>query len=241
MTALTLITSALRSIGVAATGETLTSDEATDGLARLNEWIDAMGAEGLTIFKQLRTAHTLTATTASYTIGTGGVINIARPVQIDRANLVIDTAATTPTEVPIAVFTDQQWAAISQKTLTAALIQGIYYDYGWTAGLGIIYPWPIPTVSTIQLVIYTPVALTELATTATTFTGPPGYLRFYRTNLAVELAPEYGVSVPDTLLEAARESKAAVKRMNTRLSDLAIDPLWARTVGWYDITTDGPP
>jgi hypothetical protein len=239
MTALELITSALRSLGVAATGEAVSSDEATDALARLNEWIDAMGAEGLTVYQRLRTATTLTAATASYTIGTGGVINIARPVQIDRANLVLDTTATTPTEVPITVYTDQQWQSISQKTLTAAQPQGVYYDYGWTSGLGILYPWPIPTVSTTQLVIYTPVALTELATTATTFTGPPGYIRFYRTNLAVELAPEYGITVPDELREAAAESKAAIKRMNFRLTDLAIDPALLPRQAWYDINTDG--
>lgn len=237
MTGLQLISAAMKTIGALAAGETPSSEEASDCLLRLNDLIDNWATQRLTIYYQLRTTKTLTANTTSYTIGTGGAINIVRPTLIEAAGLIIDTTATTPTEIPIEVFTLQQWQAIAQKTLTAALSRGIFYDYGWTSGLAVIYPWPIPTVSTTQLVLYTPQALTAM-TLAGTYTFPPGYARLLRMGLARDIAPEFARPWTGDLQALYEESIGDVKRANIRLTDLSVDRALLPRTGFYDLYTD---
>lgn len=229
MTGLALIQDALKAIGVLGAGETAQPEDTADGLSRLNSLIDSLGTQRQTMYKVLRTTQTLTANTASYTIGSGGAISIVRPTIIERAGLIIDTTATTPVEIAISIYTDQAYARDVLKTLTSPLAGGIYYDNGWTAGLGIIYPLPIPTVSTTQLVLYTPQAVTEFADLVTDYTFPPGYQRFLRTNLALEIAPEYGRMPSPLLIEQAADAKADMKRLNHRLVEMAMP---AGITGW---------
>ena len=106
------------------------------GLDTLNNWMDSLGTDRLSIFHLVRTVHTLSGSTASYTIGVGGTINIARPMWVQNASLILDSGAATPTEVPIQVFSDDEWAGVSQKTLSGSQPTGIWFDHAWTAGLG---------------------------------------------------------------------------------------------------------
>lgn len=200
--------------GLARPGRTASTEELADGLVRLNNMIDAWGVQRLTMYQLLRTVEPLISGQASYTVGTGGNIPIVRPDQIDYARLIIDTSADPVTEIDLTVWTDQQWAAISQKELTNPLVQGIYYDRGWTAGLGIIYPWPIPDVGTTELVLYTKQALTAFADLTTVYTFPPGYVEALQYNLALRLAPEFGGLRDQATMQLAREALGLIKRAN---------------------------
>ena len=243
-TALDVITGALQDLGQVQAGEALDADDAVDAFSALNDLADALSAERLWLYTIGRTAHTLVSGTASYTIGSGGVINIDRPIWIDRAGLILDTTASTPVETPIAVYTDVEWALVRSKTLAGSPAQGIYYDHSWSAGLGLISPWPVPDVATTQLVIYAPsVSVGQFADlSTTTYTFPPGYRRAIRKLLAVELGPAYGVAVSDDLKQAAREAHALVTRSNVRPLPLQYDPAFrSPTVGRWNITTDQYP
>ena len=230
-TANDFITRALRLLNVLDPTETPSPEDSELGLDVLNDWIDSLGVERQTIYYVTRTTQTLTASTASYTIGSGGTINIARPVWIQRAGLVLDTSASTVTEVPIRVLTDDEYALWPQKTLTSSLATAIYYDHNWSAGLGLIRPLPIPTVSTTQLVLYTPTALTEFADISSkAYTFPPAYRRALTYNLANELAIHYPSVQPDPrIAKYAVDSLAAVKRGNMRLSEVRTDRFWGRS------------
>lgn len=236
-TGLGLIKGAMRATGILQQGDDPSGTEANDALELANAWIDGLATQRLTTYIIERTTKTLTANTASYTIGSGGSINIVRPTEITNVGLVIDTSASTPTEIPIALFTDDQWAAIPQKTLTAPLSEGIYYDHGWTSGLAIIYPYPIPTVNTTQLVLYCPTALTALVL-ATTYTFPPGYERFFRLGIAREIAPEFGGVWTQLLQDQYEDAMGNVKRANQRMADLSFDPALVGRSGIYDINSD---
>ncbi len=236
-TGLDLVAAALKTIGVLAAGETPTAEDAADGMLRLNDLLDSWGTQRLTIYQVTRTTKTLTASTASYTIGTGGSINIVRPVWIDRAGLIIDTTASVPVEVPVRILTDQEYARLTLKTLTSPLGLSIYYDQGWASGLGTIYPFPIPTVSTTQLVLYCPTALTSMAL-ATAYAFPPGYARLLRYGLASELAAEYGVPTPQRVDERFAEALADVKRANSRMSELGMPAGLGGRGGVYNIYSD---
>ena len=171
MTARDLITATLRSIRVLGVGDHLEAEDANDALNRLNDWLDALALERLSIYYVLRTVKLLANDIASYTVGTGGDINIVRPVHIESAGLIMDTSADPPFERPLEVWTDQRWQGCRQKDLTSSYPQAVYYDHNWvdpTAsgnGLATLHVWPVPReCAATQLVIYTPLALQEFAT-----------------------------------------------------------------------------
>lgn len=238
MTARDLITATLRSIRVLGVGDTLQAEDANDALNRLNDWLDSMALERLTMYYVLRTTKLLGDSIASYTIGTGGDINIPRPTHIEGAGLIQDTSADTPYERPLDIWTDQRWQGCHQKTLTSTYPTSIYYDFNWDAGLARLYIWPIPTDCALtQLVLYTPVALLEFATLDTAYTFPPGYRRFIRTNFAAEIASEYGKTLTADQTMAARQSKAQIKRGNVRPVEARVDAALVSTQDYFDWRT----
>jgi hypothetical protein len=224
--------SALKLLGVIDPTEDPSAEDGETAFDVLNRWIDGLGTQRHTIYFLQRTAHTLVSGTASYTIGINGTINIARPLWIDHANLILDTGAATPRESPIRVLQDDEYANWPQKTFQSSYAGAIWYDHNWSSGLGRIYPLPIPNVGTTQLVIYTPTALTEFADQSTIYTFPPGYRRAIVYNLAMELSAHYpGATPPQTLPMLAETSLANIKKGNVRPSSVVIDPALTRRAG----------
>jgi hypothetical protein len=215
-----IIDSALRKIGVLAEGETSEYQASADALECLNDLVDQWAAEDLFIYAIVNTTWTIVANQPSYTVGTGGNVNIARPVYVQHVNY-IDTAPAPDLELPLQELTDDMWAAIPQKALTNPQPTAYYFLPSFP--LATLYLWPIPTSSTLQGSIYAKTAITEFSALTDTFTLPPAYRRMIRSNLALELAPEYGSQPDPMLVKAAAESKLAVTRANGRLVDLGFD------------------
>jgi hypothetical protein len=249
MTARDLITATLRSIRVLGVGDYLEAEDANDALDRLNDWLDGLALERLTMFYVARTLVPLQSGKSSYTIGVGGDINMPRPTTIESAGLILDSAAAPPYEKPIEIATDQRWHGIRQKALLSPYVTGIWYDHNYApnqpptppattpTGLGTIYVWPVPSVGNTVLVLYSPVALTEFATLDTDYLFPPGYRRFLRTNLAAEVASEYGKQLTTDQVMAARLAKAAIKRGNVRPGELRCDPALVGRGDYFDWRT----
>lgn len=233
--ATTLIYSALRLCreGLTRPGRTASTEELADGFTRLNDMLNAWGVERLTMYRVLRTTRALAASTASYTIGSGGAIDIVRPDKIEAAGLILDVNAVPVYEKPIDVITDQRWRRIQQKDLENPLAQGVYFDHGWSAGLGRVYLWPIPSVGTTTLVLYSLVALTAFADLTTCYTFPPGYGEAIRYQLALRLARDFGgLKDPETTTFLATTALARVKRGNIRPEEAALDPRTPGRCGW---------
>lgn len=227
----------LQLLNVIQAGEDPSSEDGQLAFDVLNRWMDSLGTQRQTIYYVLRTAHTLTSTTASYTIGSSGTINIVRPLWIENAGLILDTGASTPVEVPIRVLTDEERAQIPQKTLQSNLVQGVWYDHNWSASLARVFVYPIPNVGTTQLVLYTPVALVEFADQSTDYTFPPGYERTIVFNLALELTAYYpAATVPQNLAKFAVDSMANLKRANLRLSEVFVDRAISQRRGSATVT-----
>jgi hypothetical protein len=87
MTAMAVITAALRELRVLGEGQSISPENAAIALERLNTVIDGFAIEGLTIPYLQRTIVPLVAGQASYTIGTGGHIPMVAPVEITYARL----------------------------------------------------------------------------------------------------------------------------------------------------------
>ena len=216
-----LVTAALREIGVLGAAEVATYDDANDGLTTLNRLVDQWAAERLQVYTETRTTATLTANQASFTVGTGGNINIARPVFIRHVNF-IDTSTDPDTEYQLPpLLTEDAWAAIRLKAQTATLPQVAYYNPTYPTGT--LWPWPIPTSATLQWVLYHSSAIAQFAGLTTAVSLPPGYERMIVKGLALELLPSYGRQPDAMLIEQARDAKGVVKRSNKRTLDMSVE------------------
>ncbi len=218
MTVADLIKASLRLIRVYGPSETPTATELADGLAILNEMIDAFNAERLMIYRIKRTEWDLTASKSVYTIGPSAAdFNDVRPARIESAGLILDKTQTNPIEVPIEVLLYQdEWATIYLKQLSSTYPRKMWYNP--TFPNGTINLWPVPQESKQKLVLYAWGELVAFATTAETVAFPPGYQTLIRTNLALWLAEEYGVTVTESVTDQAKKSVARVKDLNVSRS-----------------------
>jgi len=219
------ITDSLIRMGVLAAGETPSAADMTYGFSTLNMLMDSWATERLTIPYIARATATLTANQASFTVGTGGDINIVRPTFISGIRF-IDTSQDPDLEMPLSILTDDAYAAIALKALTSTLPAAAYYRPTYASGFGTLIPWPIPTSTTLQWALYYPVQMPQLAATTSTLAIPPGYHRFFVTQLAAEMIPAFRVpdDIAGPIYAQAREAKEQVKNANFRMSDLAMDP-----------------
>jgi len=218
-TARDIVEQALLRLTVLAAGEAMAAEDASNGLRSLNNLIDEWGTEKLTIHSETRSTFTITET-ASFTVGSGGDCSIVWPRYIEHIRYQ-DTATDPDEEFPLSILTDDAWAGITQKALTAARPDRAYYNP--TYPLGTLYLWPIPTDSNLEGVIYAKTAIVELTTLDTAISLPPGYRSFMITALAWELQGEYGKPPDPVLKMIADRAKANVKRSNIRLMDLSVD------------------
>ena len=240
MTANDLITRTLRTLGVLASGETATGTEVNDSLTVLTNMIDTWATARLTIYTVARTVFDLSSGTQDYTIGTGGTFNIVRPIWIVGASIITDSTASAAQklELPITqAMTPTEWQEVTLKGLQSTYPLGMYYDRNWTAGLATISVWPIPNVANVQLVLYTPTALTAFADLTTAYTFPPGYEEAMRYQLALRLGPEYGSQVTPDVRMLASETFANIKRVNITDDVLGIDAALLARGGRYDWRT----
>jgi hypothetical protein len=218
------ITAALTDLGLVAAGEVPAPEDSALALARVNDWLDALTTEGLALFGRTRTTWALTAGVSSYTVGVGQTVNVAPPGGPEAIENLgyLDTSQSPVTEYLLGrPLTEDAYAAIAQKTFASTYPTAWYYRPGATTGT--LVAWPVPTSTTLQGVLYTATPLAEFTGLAETLALPPGYRRFIRTNLAVELAPAFEVQPSPVTIELAIASKAAVKRANVREADLSLE------------------
>lgn len=218
-----LITRGMFDLGLLQEGEVPTAQQALDGFNALNDWIDSLGPDTLTIYTVTRTTWTIT-TAASYSVGTGGDINIARPISPDRIENIgyVNNNFPTPVEIQLGpCLTEDAYALIPIKTYSVPYPTNFYYSP--TFPYGTLIPFPIPSSAGLLGVIYTKTAISEFTALTQTVSVPPGYRRFFRSQLAMELAPVFDVQPSAALVRIASLSEQAVKTGNVRPMDMTSD------------------
>mgnify|MGYP000364350403 CR=1 FL=1 len=237
-----ILAGALRLIGVVAEGESLSAEQARDGLSVLNEWIDTLELDGLTWLTQSRDVYNLVANQSTYTIGPAAQTpdfstgTRPRPSQLLGVALLLNTTSP-PQEIQLKAMTDEAYQNVGIKTYTNP--QPLSYYFNPTMPTAELFLWPTPTTATNDLVIYTGLLTSQFAAVTTSVTLPPGYARMFRTNMAVQLAAEYGRDVPPRVVQMAQESLTAVRQANFTMSDLDVDAgLWPTHRPIYNIWSD---
>lgn len=236
MTIRDLLTQTLQDLGVIAAAEDPSAEDSSLALDRLNDWIDSLTNEGLSLHERVRQTWTITSA-SSYAVGTGATVDLARPAGPEDIQAIgyLDSSLSPSQETLLGrPMTEAQYQGIPQKDLTGVYPIGWYYNP--TLPTGTLIPWPVPTSGTLQGVIYARVPLTEYASLSTTLVLPAGYRRFFRTNLLMELADAFKAPTSQRQEVNARESKALVKRANIRVTDLSVAVFTGGSV--YDINAD---
>ncbi len=216
-----LITAALKRLRVLQAGEVPSAEDQSDAFQRLNAMLRSWSLQRNTLFQIVRTTWTIVASQTSYTVGTGGQLNIVRPASpsaIDRIGFQ-DTSLSPVIEYPgNSPLTEDEYANITLKTFTSPYPQGWYYAP--TQPYGTLSPFPIPTSATLQGVIYVPTSVTAFSSVTATITLPDGYDLAIQDNLAVLLAPEWGAELAPALVQSAREAKLTIMTRNVRVPEL---------------------
>jgi hypothetical protein len=218
-TARDAIAAALRLIGALAPSESLPAQEASDGLATFNRMLDSWSNDKLLLPSIVRDELTLTPGTGSYTMGTGGTFNVARPMEIVEALFRMETV-TPALEIPIKVLDLEQWATVAMKDVSNSISTMLFDDGGYP--FRTLKLWPIPSVAN-KLVIYSKKPLASLASIDAVISLPPGYEEGLIYSLAMRLAPEYGKMPSDIVVAVSTKAEARLKRENYRPDYMRVD------------------
>lgn len=220
VTAQTMITTAVRRL-TGTSGYTLTTNEQTDFLPVLNAMMEGWSLERLMIYTILLENFPLVAGTGSYTIGSSGAFNTTRPEKLTNPCYIRNTDGKTDFP-PLKLIEPEMYGRISSKgTNATGLPEYIYCDYAYP--LATLYLWPVPN-QAYTLYLSSFKQLQQFSAISTAISLPPGYQRAIEWNLCLELADEIGIQPSALMIENARKSKAAVKKINAPDVVMRIDP-----------------
>lgn len=216
-TANQIITRSMQALGILGRTETPSAGESNDALTAFNAMLDSWSnGEDLLSFVVLERSFTLSVGVASYTIGTGGVVNVARPNDISEA-YVRDTGGN---NFGMEILTRDKWNQIGNRssTITSQIPDTLFYDPQYPLGVINIFPTPLLAYT---LFYDSTQDLVDFASLTSTLSMPAGYERAYVLNLSLELM---GVGFPcmldekqlTMLINNASDAKANIKRTNTR-------------------------
>lgn len=209
MTVLDLVSSSLRLIGTLAQGQNPNADEAEACRVKLNNLLERWSLERLNLFNIGFTPYALTPNKQTYTVGVGASdFNSARPVKIQTASIIMPG---TSVRIAMDLMTSAQWAALREKASTGLVPTGLYCDYDFPIAKFNVAP--VPT-NSISMELYSWSALPVFLTLQDVINLPQGYADALDYNLAVKIAPEFGMALDPVVVAAAADGKAAIQRFN---------------------------
>ena len=212
MTAYDLINSALRLDGVIAGEEVANFNDANLGLMVLNDMIDAWNAERQAIYTTRIDDFPFVGGQQVYTIGTGGDFDIPRPARIDSMSAILLNTPSNPVEVPISIYSIDDWQTQVPVKVVAGSFPQICYDDG-AFPLRSLNFWPIPQGQPCSARIYSWQGL-GAQTLTSQIAFPPGYSEAMRYNLAVRLGAEFAAPASAVVAQLAILGLARIKSMN---------------------------
>jgi hypothetical protein len=203
------INRSLRLLGVLAEGETPGASVSQDAMMALNQMIDSWNTERLSVFCTQDQIYTWPAGEISRTLGPTGDFVGLRPILMDDATYYRDPG--TNVSFGIKFINQQQYNGIAVKTVTSTYPQVCWVNMGFPDITLTVYPRPTRDLEWHFVSVQ---ELDRPADLSTTMYYPPGYLRAFTYNLAMEFAPEFGVEPSPQVQRIAMTSKRNLKRIN---------------------------
>jgi hypothetical protein len=203
------INRALRLLGVLAEGEVPSAETAQDALMAMNQMIDSWDTERLSVFCTQDQVFTWPAGLVSRTLGPTGDFVGLRPVLLDDSTYYRDPG--TGVSFGVKFINQQQYNGIAVKTVTSTYPQVIFVNNTFPNIDMYVYPRPTRDLEWHFVSVQ---KLDNPAGLATVLLFPPGYLRAFTYNLAMEIAPEFGLEPSPQVQRIAMTSKRNLKRIN---------------------------
>jgi hypothetical protein len=202
------INRALRLLGILAEGETASAATSQDALTAMNQMTDSWSTERLSVFCTQDQIFSWPAGEIKRTLGPTGDFVGNRPIQLDDG-----TYYKAPSGVSYGVkFINQdQYNGIAVKTSTSTFPQVIFVNNTFPNVEMYVYPRPTQELEWHFISVQ---ELTQPALLNTELFFPPGYMRAFAYNLAMEIAPEFGVEPSPQVQRIAMTSKRNLKRIN---------------------------
>lgn len=202
------INRALRLLGVLAEGETPSAATSQDALLALNQMIDSWNTERLSVFCTQDQVFSWPAGETRRTLGPTGDFVGNRPILLDDATYYV-----TPGGVSyvIRLVNRLQYDSISVKNISTGFPQVMFVNNTFPDTEMFLYPEPDQDLEWHFISVQ---ELTQPALITTGLHFPPGYMRAFTYNLAVEMAPEFGVEPSPQVQRIAMTSKRNLKRIN---------------------------
>lgn len=217
-TVLDIITDAHIAIGAADPSNPLSNSAAAYGLRVLNRMLSSWNNEGLMVYTVNRMVFPITAGVQIWTLGTGGTLNMPRPARLHMASILIP--GTYPTEIPLQIFTDEEWQAVAVKNPSGGYPTGL-----WMTGdvpLSSVYLWPVPAF-TCSLVLYTWGQTQAFTSLQAAVVFPDGYEEAIVNGLAMLLAPSFGITPNPIVPLTAGAAKMRIASLNWDPISLSVD------------------
>lgn len=193
-------------------GGTLTANQASVILGKLNRLFDNWNADKSTIYSVDLTTYTLTTGLNPQTIGpSSATFTVSqRPNRIEAANLVL-TGSPDDIHLPLYIERDPEvWARWPIPTLASSVPTTMFYNPTWPNGS--LYLDYVPdTAYGVELLTLGTLAQVDLTDTVTL---PPGYLDAIILTLAEEIATPFDRVIPQKLESSARKARARIMANN---------------------------
>lgn len=232
-----LVTGAARLLGIKGQGESLSGAEAADAIAVLNEMIDAFNSSGMLLYTTTTKVFPLSSLTQPYTIGpSGNIVASPRPTRLVGA-WIRDNSTTPASDTKLLILADTDYGDIVSKGSTSTTPYAIYMDRQFPTANLYLYPQASDTSKSLVLQYLAP--LDSNVTLDTVDNLPPAFRQMLRFNLAVLLAPEYGLEAPQTVQMQAAVSKMYIEQSNFQIYEMSFDSgAFGIQNGDYNIITD---
>ena len=230
-----LLNGAHRLLGLVNSGNVLPEAVYQDNIIALNQMIDSWNTERLAVFctqdqvylwpanERVRTlgpsgdfafflgtqSNDPLATQNGNLFGIDGVSGPQRPILLEDSTYFRDPS--TNVSYGLRFINQLQYNNIAVKTVTSTYPQVMFVNMTFPDITLSVYPVPTKEME-FHFVSVQPLAVP--ATLETELEFPPGYLRAFRYNLALELAPEFNVEPSNEVRRIAMYSKRNLKRIN---------------------------
>lgn len=158
---------------------------------------------------------------ATHTYGDVGTFTIS--LKSDAGETTKDVTVVPPYEIsytastnffPLMLANDEQYASIVLRGMTNQWPTVLYDDGDFP--LRKIAVWPVPqAANAVELWLWEPLVRYEDLDTELNL--PPGYERYLRYKLALELAPEFGKEIAPAVQASAMEAEKLIKKLNQKI------------------------
>lgn len=231
-TILDLVKLSLQKARVIGAGDILSDTDAQYSLDTLNLMLDSWSIDRLFIYVETLSPLLLTGA-ASYTVGIGGDLAIARPSELVSAYSVVN-GVSYPMEI---LQSGEQYDNIRLKGLTQAWPACVWYQKSYPLGTLFFYP-----LGAIQAYLRFTTALQQFPSLTTQIALPSGYKKAIVDAGAVELSQAFNTNIPATVIQSATNAIARLKRLNAQPATRGVEASVMASRfgrGQYNILSDG--